>query len=676
MDNEVANKDASQSAKVNEHVVVSPKLGKVNSEEDGTTSMHADTKKVNRDAEQSNDRCEKNNNEGNTVTTKKSTQVNDTIGERKLIQSKDLVISEQPLSKETITQNSGTNNSEFKTAVEELSEWEEKHGRKEGDLPFWLWPKKGDSLKYPNCWRDKESPEKQDNPFEHHACHLWWWSWVVIGADRDTLNLPPEHRDELYERFGWKTTAHNGNRAFTEDDVEHTDYPEDIIGKLNILTVISKIGGAGILKRIYTRGYTILYFNGLCLTTIIIPSVWIIIIYGLIPVGDMRICEISEYAVWLFFTMPITALSMEVAIFSLLFAAVDPIIPWRPMWMYLPVMIFSYVSKVVIFTPIVLTVGSFSMLMLIVLTMSFLTVYGGSVVLKRPILTYDGYEGRSWAAIKKTLANNNVIDEKKLQRFTAFWKVMIVYYIAFVVYSGYLLVIKYGSSTVQTTVSVVIFFVEVAFRKFCQHIGSGLTRDINFLLAGLGVYTTHATFTVFSTPNIVDNTDSNGSLITYIILALKPLSDAFIAFFHQSELWFRFRNWVKKVAGPVFTGKRIDYMAIGIEEDVDFEGRGITNAHPDYRRAKCFFDILTFWGTMCGYCSFLCISWALYVGPNQYRFPYNDDTDLSIYGQENIPYTRRDFVYACIYASVVVLTLAVAAKLYSVYLYNYYPTIA
>ncbi|KNC75166.1 hypothetical protein SARC_12305, partial [Sphaeroforma arctica JP610] len=254
---------------------------------------------------------------------------------------------------------------------------------------------------------------------------------------------------------------------------------------------------------------------------------------------------------------------------------------------------------------------------------------------------------------------------------------MLVYYIAFLVYSGYLLGIKYGSADVQQILAFVMGFVEVAFRKFSQHMGQPLTRDMNFMLAGLGIYTMHATFTVFSTPNIdnVDGTTTDIAWQTYLVLMLKPLSDSFTAFFHQSELWFRFRNWVKKVALPVLACKRIDYMALGIEYDVDFEGRGTTNAHPDYRRAKCYFDILTFWGGMCGNASFVLVSWVLYVGPNEYRFPYSDDPSLSLYGHNNKPYTREDFNDACIYASVVTFVLALAAAIYERYLWRYYPTV-
>ncbi|KNC69568.1 hypothetical protein SARC_17918, partial [Sphaeroforma arctica JP610] len=70
-------------------------------------------------------------------------------------------------------------------------------------------------------------------------------------------------------------------------------------------------------------------------------------------------------------------------------------------------------GHVLLFLPIVLTVGSFSMLMVIVLTMSFLTAWGGALLLKKPICNYSVYEGRSWAAIKKAFTDQQPMDDLK-----------------------------------------------------------------------------------------------------------------------------------------------------------------------------------------------------------------------------------------------------------------------
>ncbi|KNC71822.1 hypothetical protein SARC_15635, partial [Sphaeroforma arctica JP610] len=75
-------------------------------------------------------------------------------------------------------------------------------GGDEGDLEWYPWPKKGHEVYYPKRWKDQESDDVKNNPFEHHACHVWWWSWVVFGADRDTLNIPDEYEPALAERYG------------------------------------------------------------------------------------------------------------------------------------------------------------------------------------------------------------------------------------------------------------------------------------------------------------------------------------------------------------------------------------------------------------------------------------------------------------------------------------------
>eukprot|EP00122_Pirum_gemmata_P010820 Pgem_evm1s10014 len=83
---------------------------------------------------------------------------------------------------------------------------------------------------------------------------------------------------------------------------------------------------------------------------------------------------------------------------------------------------------------------------------------------------------------------------------------------------------------------------------------------------------------------------------------------------------------------------------------MNFDGRGSTNAHPEYRRSKVQFDMYKFMSTIAGNAIFLVVGSALRNGMNRDRFPFTEIPELSFNFQDNEGYLSEDFIVAVYFA--------------------------
>jgi hypothetical protein len=235
-----------------------------------------------------------------------------------------------------------------------------------------------------------------------------------------------------------------------------------------------------------------------------------------------------------------------------------------------------------------------------------------------------------------------------------------------------------------------VFVVEVTLRKAAQFSTLPLHPDVSVLLSGLFVYSLHYTTVAFSAPNI-DLKDSHDacSLRTLVTLGLHPLVNTWIALVHQSDMWMRFRCWLKCIAPPILLCHPISRRALPIEADVFRNGHGVTNAHPDYRHTKVppspsfqdmnqlqlflqvGFDIDCAFATMFGYGCFLTSSWVFREGLNVHHFPYNSDD--SINGIIEKPYGETEFRTSLKFAAVVFFVVWFGFGLYARFLHLFFP---
>lgn len=195
--------------------------------------------------------------------------------------------------------------------------------------------------------------------------------------------------------------------------------------------------------------------------------------------------------------------------------------------------------------------------------------------------------------------------------------------------------------------------------------------DVSFLICSAWVYSAHGVFVAFATPNFETNFGAFA-----VIFIEQFVANAFIAMLHQSQLWFRFRTWIKIWPRSLVRCKnRLDPEVVPIYEDMDLDGRGCTNAHGDYRRAKIRFDILHFLGIITGYTCYVINSVVLRYGPNSSFFPFNSNSGPNITNDSSQPFSDEDFFVTLYFAALIVFFSLAGIVWTSFYINKFYPFI-
>lgn len=188
------------------------------------------------------------------------------------------------------------------------------------------------------------------------------------------------------------------------------------------------------------------------------------------------------------------------------------------------------------------------------------------------------------------------------------------------------------------------------FRVALQKVTRVLHKDMNFVISFVTVYSYYSIITIFIDATQLQNTiehDANkdqesaaDEILSAMFLTLYvPLLTLTIAMFHQSFLWFRFRCWVKKLYEPTIMAccgmswllpkagigcchpsKGNNLLSWPIFKDYDFNGRGSSTAHPEYRRTKVQYDLCKMIGLITGYTYTAIMTPALQLGLNRNLF--------------------------------------------------------
>ena len=230
--------------------------------------------------------------------------------------------------------------------------------------------------------------------------------------------------------------------------------------------------------------------------------------------------------------------------------------------------------------------------------------------------------------------------DTKCARMRMFFLVLFIQHVFIIFLYAYSYGFTQVSDGVRTALSFILFIPETIYRKVVQHLTSKPNEqifhsDMTFLLSGFFVYTALALYAAFNSSNESEGKDSVGDLMgVYVGLFFSTVAPLILQVIHLTQIWFRFRCWIKTWGINIFKGGRcrecycnprgneIDALALPLDLEVDIDGRGISNAHPDYLRAKQRFAVAKFIGVQAAYACYMAISPILRWGPNQYYFPY------------------------------------------------------
>ena len=107
------------------------------------------------------------------------------------------------------------------------------------------------------------------------------------------------------------------------------------------------------------------------------------------------------------------------------------------------------------------------------------------------------------------------------------------------VYAAYLYAIQKLDDDVITGLNLIMALGTTLFRVYLQRLFSVCHKDVNCYAAFLFLYCGQSMFFTFATPGYKD------TVSTYITAAVNPLTFFMWGVLHQSQTWFRVRNWLK-----------------------------------------------------------------------------------------------------------------------------------
>lgn len=549
-----------------------------------------------------------------------------------------------------------------------MSDWKNKHeAKREDGNSFWPFPRKGQKV-FCGCCRDEVSP---DDPMKHCGCGCWWWCYMMCGAD-ESLFVDYDEKGYLKEICDMTNSPYppmGRERKFDIDlDTIPTPLPEELYKHhFNIQTLFYHLRlhvVLGAVKRFYP-----LYFILQCIFCAVIPCIWILLVYALIPMsdpkGDREDCDFRKFACWLFFTNPISEISIVVANITLLFASLDDDLPWRPFKYYLPLLTVVYFAQVLFFLPFVLTsVKTFPYQGIVAFFISDLVTFIWMIIMKDRIINFREEERSKEAT------------EHMHTRYSVYLKSIWMRFSAVCVYAAYLYGIQKLSDAAISGLNILMALLTVLFRVLLQRTFSVFHKDMNFYLAFLALYGGVSMYFVFATPAF------EGGFENFITAAIGPITYIVWGFLHQAELWFRFRCWLKKCYYPVFCCGKNHLLALAIWEDVDFHGRGSDNFFPSYQRTKIQNEICSMMATMYSSLFYLCVSPSLRHLPNRKHFPFfeisdDDDDDVLVVAPtgDRGGFSNSDWNRSLLFASLVFAYVTASMLLYRFYLFFFFPSL-
>ncbi|KNC79784.1 hypothetical protein SARC_07839 [Sphaeroforma arctica JP610] len=473
---------------------------------------------------------------------------------------------------------------------------------------LWWWPFPIQGQRVPLCGFCRinagEGLDKLDDPMKYNACHPWWFMWVVCGADQRTIALEQnDNMKNMCEENEWEYPPVGRKRRYdVEKDVHQ---PEISISygrsKVNAINLFDFKVIPALLRYAFKVNIS-LFLMCLALCLSFSTVVYLIVVYGLVPLGDdpSNCASFKFEAVWIFFTNPFHEVTIGFCHSILLYMCLDEMQPWRPFKFYGPLLVIIYVVQTAVFAVTGATIGTYKFQGVLMRAITLCCELAYHNFLKYRIITF-----RENDATEPT--------ESQLSRFSAFNLYLFFEFLLFVMYACYVVATIELDGNLLTAINLAVVILTMILRAILQSLLIPFHKDMQFIVTFITVYGFKASYTAFLAPNF------GSSVGAYMTAAITPLTSVLLAFLHHSELWFRFRCWIKTVYTGPFCMKTKS-KALAVFEDFNFNGRGNKNDLPAYQRTKVHNDFLEIYAQLCGYIIYLLVSPVLRYGMDIYIY--------------------------------------------------------
>lgn len=125
------------------------------------------------------------------------------------------------------------------------------------------------------------------------------------------------------------------------------------------------------------------------------------------------------------------------------------------------------------------------------------------------------------------------------RRYTAILKYIPIRFTSFCVYSAYLYGIQQLTSHTLSILNIIISIAIHFYRIFLTHLFSSFHKDMTIYMTLLALPCYQAMFFTFAAPAYKTTASA------YFTAAIDPMTYLMWGVLHQTETWFRFRNWLK-----------------------------------------------------------------------------------------------------------------------------------
>ncbi|KJE96917.1 hypothetical protein CAOG_07165 [Capsaspora owczarzaki ATCC 30864] len=335
----------------------------------------------------------------------------------------------------------------------------------------------------------------------------------------------------------------------------------------------------------------------LVLLTFLVPIALIVLFYNVIPLGDVD-GALSDKLVWIFVVNPVTFSLFSYLNCIVFCACLDDSVPWRPLTSFIHICVGTYLGESVFFLIFYGLFESWHAMGLVALLVAMICTMGG-LYFSQAII-YPQSPALYFFRLK------------------VFLKVEICLLILMGLLTLYTIAFRVGSSSVQSILSFVLFIVTFIFKKILLSITDVFPIEISMLIAGLWMEHLDDTFAIVAYPQ-VENPES----ATFFAVAASKFIQNMAYLLFLTDVWFRFRVWIKAFLKGVFTCRGTDKSQVPIEKD-DIEDRGHSNVKPGYHRRQVQFFMWKVLSQLHSCIFFLSVAPGLRFGLNNSFYPFSE----------------------------------------------------
>ncbi|KAL6075960.1 L-cystine transporter [Balamuthia mandrillaris] len=324
---------------------------------------------------------------------------------------------------------------------------------------------------------------------------------------------------------------------------------------------------------------------------IFIPNTFVIIFFGVLPLGDPDQGIWEEGGVWpqVFVINPFIWAVVGYLNMACYFGCVERERPFRA---FVPITIVTYVLEVMVSLPLVQWLGYFQAIGIISMGLCYLSTFTGVILYE-----YFFVQKRTKAQLAKSLN---------------YLKIAIAIFIHIGILTSYIVAYREVPSSVQPALTFTLAIITFILRKTLLSFTDPYPLEIAMLIAALWAENMDDMFQTLAYPSVTEP-------INYVYIFIVNFFANVLNLLFLTPQWFRFRVWIK----GVLTCK-CKNMPSRNDDDLD-DDRGHSNNRPGYLRRQIRFY---FWKIISQFCAsifYLGISSVLRYGINREYYPLGTD---------------------------------------------------